>query len=73
MLIYNVVDTHAMHGGTKSPDIPRVPLSKDQVVALVKDIFVGATEREIQTGDNVDIFVITKDGVTKERVPLRRD
>lgn len=57
----------------QSPDIPRVKLSKEQVIALVKDLFVGATEREIMTGDNVDIYVITKDGVTKERVPLRRD
>lgn len=57
----------------QSTDIPRVQKTKEEVVALVKDIFVGATEREIQTGDNVDIHVITKDGVTKERVPLRRD
>lgn len=57
----------------QSPDIPRTALSKDQVVALIKDIFVGATEREIQTGDNVDIFVITKDGIETERMPLRRD
>ena len=51
----------ARTGGTgQSPDMPRVALSKEKVVALVKDIFVGATEREIYTGDNVDIFVITK-------------
>lgn len=56
-----------------SPDVPRVTLTREKVVALVKDIFVGATEREIYTGDNVDIFVITKDGVEKERMPLRRD
>lgn len=57
----------------QSPDIPRVTRTKEEVVALVKDIFVGATEREIQTGDNVDIMVITKEGITTERMPLRRD
>jgi len=56
-----------------SPDVPSVTLTQEQVVALVKDIFVGATEREIYTGDNVDIFIITKDGVKEERVALRRD
>jgi len=55
-------------GGAK-----QVPLAKAKAVALVKDVFTSAAERDINTGDAVQIHVITKQGVTKETFPLRRD
>ncbi|XP_066917693.1 proteasome subunit beta type-1-A-like [Clytia hemisphaerica] len=48
-------------------------LSKEKCVALVKDIYISAAERDIETGDAVEICIITKEGVQKEVFPLRRD
>lgn len=53
--------------------VEQVPLSREKAVALVKDVFISASERDIQTGDALLIQVITKDGVETERFPLRRD
>lgn len=52
---------------------PKRPLSVDEAVALVKDAFASATERDMFTGDSVDIVVIKSTGITKENMPLRRD
>ena len=48
-------------------------MNKEQAVAVVKDAFISASERDIYTGDNLVIHVITKDGVLVEHFPLRRD
>ncbi|CAI8048873.1 Proteasome subunit beta type-1-A [Geodia barretti] len=50
-----------------------VPLSQDKAVALVQDVFSAAAERDIYTGDGLEICVITAAGVDMKRVPLRRD
>ena len=50
-----------------------VKLSKEKVIGLVKDAFTSATERDIYTGDNLVINVITKDGIWAEHFALRRD
>ncbi len=47
--------------------------TKENVVGLVKDAFVSATERDIYTGDGVVINIITKEGIQTEHFPLRRD
>ncbi|XP_045205269.1 proteasome subunit beta type-1-like [Mercenaria mercenaria] len=55
------------------PKEARVQLTKEQVVKTVKDGFISAAERDIYTGDEVVVNIITKDGVQVERFPLRRD
>ncbi|CAF0704541.1 unnamed protein product [Brachionus calyciflorus] len=50
-----------------------VKMSRENVVALVKDVFTAAAERDIYTGDAVFINIITKDGVFTEHFKLRRD
>jgi 20S proteasome subunit beta 6 len=50
-----------------------VQMNRENVVAMVKDIFTSAAERDIYTGDAVFINVITKDGVFTEHFKLRRD
>ena len=49
------------------------PLELDKAVRMVKDVFTSAAERDIYTGDAIEISVITKDGVKNERFALRRD
>ena len=49
------------------------PLTKEKAVALVKDVFTSAAERDIYTGDAVVINLITKDGIKEDSFPLRRD
>jgi 20S proteasome subunit beta 6 len=43
------------------------------VKKIVLDAFTGAAERDIYTGDYVEVFVITKDGVTVEKHDLKKD
>lgn len=53
--------------------VPKVPLTKERAVAMIKDVFTSAGERDIYTGDRVDISIITKDGVTRDSWALRKD
>ncbi|GAB4819302.1 hypothetical protein N2152v2_006348 [Parachlorella kessleri] len=48
-----------------------LPLEK--AVDLVKDAFVSAGERDIYTGDDVEILIITRDGIQLDKVELKRD
>jgi len=50
-----------------------VQMPKEQVAALIKDAFVSAAERDIYTGDEVYINIITKDKVTTDSFALRKD
>merc|ERR1712165_98248 len=44
-------------------NVPKDPLSETKAVNLVKDVFISASERDIYTGDAVELHVITKEGV----------
>ena len=46
------------------------PLSEEEAIDLIKDCFATAGERDIYTGDAVELFVMNKDGIRKETMPL---
>jgi len=48
-------------------------MSVEKAILLAKDVFISAAERDIYTGDALQIQVITKDGIKHEVFPLRRD
>ncbi|KAG0748012.1 hypothetical protein G6F57_008059 [Rhizopus arrhizus] len=46
----------------------------DEAIKIVKDAFTSATERDIYTGDNLQIFIIRKDQPVEIQVhPLKKD
>ncbi|PUZ52353.1 hypothetical protein GQ55_6G263200 [Panicum hallii var. hallii] len=49
------------------------PLSESEAVDLVKDVFASATERDIYTGDRLEIVVINSSGTHREYIELRKD
>ncbi|KAG0673645.1 Proteasome endopeptidase complex [Kluyveromyces marxianus] len=57
--------------GTKRKEVKY--LSVEEVIKLVRDAFTSATERHINVGDGLEIFIVTKDGVRKEYYDLKRD
>jgi 20S proteasome subunit beta 6 len=53
------------------PSVTNVPL--EQAIDIVKDAFTAAGERDIYTGDRVEIWIMTRDGVRKEDLQLKKD
>ncbi|KAI9138333.1 nucleophile aminohydrolase [Paraphysoderma sedebokerense] len=53
------------------PDTVLLPL--ETALRIVKDAFTSATERDIYTGDYLEIWIVKKDGVEKVGYPLKKD
>ncbi|MED6145219.1 Proteasome subunit beta type-1 [Stylosanthes scabra] len=49
------------------------PLSEAEAVELVKTVFASATERDIYTGDKVEIVILNASGIRREYMDLRKD
>jgi 20S proteasome subunit beta 6 len=59
-------------GGKNRKD--KVPsLSAEAAVELCKDAFITAGERDIYTGDSVEIVLMTKNGMKREVFQLKKD
>lgn len=52
---------------------PHDRISLQDAVKITKDAFNAAAERDIHTGDNLQIWVISKNGCELEIYPLRKD
>jgi 20S proteasome subunit beta 6 len=48
-------------------------LSIEDALKIVKDAFTSATERDIYTGDYLQLWITTKDGTRSEVYPLKKD
>lgn len=51
---------------------PQLP-TQERALAIIKDVFISAAERDIYTGDSVFINILTKNGLKKDTFELRRD
>jgi 20S proteasome subunit beta 6 len=56
-----------------SEDVATEELLLEPCVELIKDAFTSAGERDIYTGDTVEIFKVTSSGVEMEKFQLKRD
>jgi len=69
-LLDNQIGFKNQHG------VPKTPLTVDKAHNLVKDVFTSAAERDIYTGDGVEIAIVRSDqpgAATVEVFGLRRD
>ncbi|KAB0792363.1 hypothetical protein PPYR_14322 [Photinus pyralis] len=49
------------------------PIPLERALAILKDVFISAAERDIYTGDGIHINIITKDGLKSDSFQLRKD
>ena len=64
----------ALQVGLKNQINPdRTPLSREKALKLIRDAFTAATERDIYTGDFLEVHTITKAGVATELFHLKKD
>lgn len=59
--------------GNKNRLDPERVLTIDETVEMMKDVFVTAGERDIYTGDQVEIYIMTRDGIRVETFDLKAD
>merc|ERR1719326_1210810 len=71
-LLDNQLERQHQQLGAKPPPLS-TDLTLQQTVDLVKDAFYSAGERDIRTGDAVEICIITKEGIKIESFPLNID
>lgn len=59
--------------GNRNRQEEKPELAAAEVVELLKDCFLSAGERDIYTGDQVEIMVVTKDGIQTQTFALKAD
>nr|ABM55595.1 putative proteasome subunit, beta type, 1 [Maconellicoccus hirsutus] len=48
-------------------------ISLEKALAVVRDVFISAAERDIYTGDKIHVTVITKDEIKEDTLQLTKD
>jgi 20S proteasome subunit beta 6 len=59
--------------GYKNLTYPRVSTPLDKAIKIIQDAFTAAAERDIYTGDYLEIHIIKKDGITRQIFDLKKD
>ncbi|MBA0583192.1 hypothetical protein Gorai_014061 [Gossypium raimondii] len=49
------------------------PLVEAEAIDLVKTVFASASERDIYTGDKLELVIINAAGIRREYMELRKD
>ncbi|XP_071550435.1 proteasome subunit beta type-1 isoform X1 [Panulirus ornatus] len=60
-------------GGLNMQGVTPPKMTKELARQLIHDAFVSAAERDINTGDGIILYTVTKEGKTEEMIKLRRD
>lgn len=68
-ILDNLLGTKGVGLGNKK----KIDLSVDEATEIMKQVFIGITERNIRVGDALVIHKITKTGIEKEEFKLRMD
>eukprot|EP00915_Cephaloidophora_sp_WS-2016_P007754 GHVH01010688.1.p1 GENE.GHVH01010688.1~~GHVH01010688.1.p1 ORF type:complete len:254 (+),score=26.44 GHVH01010688.1:73-762(+) len=71
-LVTSVLDSQIGHKNQPA-DKQSGPVSKTEVIDVVKDVLQSATERDIYTGDTAEVFVIDASGIHLSTVSMRKD
>lgn len=71
-LIEPVLDNQMLRSHQSKAEGP-AKYSMQEALDLIKDAFSSAAERDIYTGDSVEIFIITKEATKREIFPLKKD
>ena len=71
-LIEPVLDNQILRSHQSKVDGP-AKYSMQEAIELIKDAFSSAAERDIYTGDSVEIHIITKEGTKMEVFQLKKD
>jgi len=59
--------------GHKNRNDEDTPLTEEEAIRIVKECFITAGERDIYTGDRVEMAIINQDGVRVETFELKKD
>lgn len=59
--------------GFKNRTAGPVDLTVEGAVKIAKDAFSAAAERDIKTGDSLDIWILRQNNAVRERFQLRKD
>lgn len=59
--------------GFRTRQDPTYVMTKEETIECVKQVFITAGERDIYTGDAVDIKIITKEGIETVTFQLKKD
>ncbi|KAI3940865.1 hypothetical protein MKW92_030398 [Papaver armeniacum] len=70
---YDAVGSYERVGYSAQGSDAVTPLLEAEAIDLVKDVFASATERDIYTGDRLEIMVVNAAGTRTEYVELRKD
>jgi 20S proteasome subunit beta 6 len=59
--------------GFKNQSQHKRPITLDMAINVARDAFLAAAERDIYTGDFLELFIITREGTRVQKFDLKKD